>query len=107
MAAKRKPNWTEGEKLALVEGFESKKHVLKARFSSRISFNDKNNAWEEVVAAVNAVNGESYREEMEVRKKWDNLCVWGKKMMSDWKKASNKTGNYIIVNFNQSHLSRH
>ena len=93
MAAKRKPNWTEGETLALVEAFESKKHILKAKFNSRITFNEKNKAWEEVVAAVNAVNGESNREEMEVRKKWDNLCVWGKKMMSDWRKASKKTGN--------------
>ena len=70
------------------------KTILKAKFNSRIIFNEKNKAWEEVVAAVNAVNGESNREEMEVRKEWDNyLCVWGKKMMSDWRKASKKTGN--------------
>jgi len=42
--SKRKPNWTEREKVVLLEECEKRKAILKAKFSSSITSADKNRA---------------------------------------------------------------
>jgi hypothetical protein len=40
--SKRKPNWTDREKVALLEEYEKRKVILKAKFSSSITYGGKN-----------------------------------------------------------------
>ena len=53
---KRKPNWTEREQFVLLEEYEKRKVILKAKFSSSITSGDKNRAWQEIANIVNAGN---------------------------------------------------
>jgi hypothetical protein len=43
--SKRKPNWTDREKVVLLEKCEKRKAILKAKFSSSITSADKTRAW--------------------------------------------------------------
>jgi hypothetical protein len=54
--SKRKPNWTDREKVALLEEYEKRKVILKAKFSSSITSGGKNRAWKEIANIVNAGN---------------------------------------------------
>ena len=54
--SKRKPNWTDREKIVLLEEYEKRKVILKAKFSSSITYGDKNRAWQEIANIVNAGN---------------------------------------------------
>jgi SepF-like predicted cell division protein (DUF552 family) len=54
--SKRKPNWTDREKVVLLEEYEKKKVILKAKLSSTITSGDKNRAWQEIANTVNAGN---------------------------------------------------
>ena len=54
--SKRKPNWTDREKVVLLEECEKRKAILKAKFSSSITSADKNRAWQEIANTVNAGN---------------------------------------------------
>jgi hypothetical protein len=51
-----KPNWTDREKVVLLEEYEKRKVILKAKFSSSITSGDKNRAWQEIANIVNAGN---------------------------------------------------
>jgi hypothetical protein len=42
--SKRKPNWTDREKVVLLEEHEKRKVILKAKFSSSITSGGKNRA---------------------------------------------------------------
>ena len=54
--SKRKPNLTDREKVVLLEEYEKKKVILKAKLSSTITSGDKNRAWQEIANTVNAGN---------------------------------------------------
>ena len=54
--SKRKPNWTDREKVVLLEEYEKRKVILKAKFSSSITSGVKNRAWQEIASIVNAVS---------------------------------------------------
>ena len=47
--SKRKPNWTDREKVLLLEEYEKRKVILIVKFSSSITSGDKNRAWQEIV----------------------------------------------------------
>jgi hypothetical protein len=49
--SKRKPNWTDREQFVLLEEYEKRMAVLKAKFSSSITSADKNRAWHSVIAS--------------------------------------------------------
>jgi hypothetical protein len=42
--SKRKPNWTDREKVVLLEEYEKRKVILKAKFSSSITSGGRNRA---------------------------------------------------------------
>jgi hypothetical protein len=42
--SKQKPNWTDRENAVLLEEYEKRKVILKAKFSSSITSGDKNRA---------------------------------------------------------------
>jgi hypothetical protein len=79
--SKRKPNWTDREKVVLLEEYEKRKIILKAKFSSSITSGDKNRAWQEIVNIVNAGNSVK-RDIKEIQKKWDNICATAKTEVS-------------------------
>ena len=54
--SKRKPNWTDREKMILMEEYEKRKDVLRAKFSSTITSSTKNTAWDEITEAMNSQN---------------------------------------------------
>ena len=51
----RKENFSHGETLALIEAFSERKSLLQSKFKSNITLRDKNEQWDAVTAAVNAV----------------------------------------------------
>jgi hypothetical protein len=54
--SKRKPNWKDREKVVLLEEYEKRKVILKAKFTSSITYGGKNRAWQEIANIVNAGN---------------------------------------------------
>jgi len=48
MSAKRRPNFTKSEKLALVKSIRDRSHILSEKFSNQVSKELKNQAWKEV-----------------------------------------------------------
>jgi hypothetical protein len=65
---KRKPNWTDKEKVVLLEEYEKRKVILKAMLSSSITSGDKNRAWQEIANIVSA--GHSVKRDIkEIQKK--------------------------------------
>jgi hypothetical protein len=54
--SKRKPNWTDREKVVLLEEYAKRTVTLKAKFSSSVTSGGKNRAWQEIANIVNAGN---------------------------------------------------
>ena len=54
--SKRKPNWTDREKVVLSEEYAKRKVILKAKFSSSITSGGKTRPWQEIANLVNAGN---------------------------------------------------
>ena len=90
--SKRKPNWTDREKVELLEECEKRKAVLKAKFSSSITSADKNRAWQEI--AGNSVK----KDVKEIQKKWDNICGNAKTEVSLHLNLSNNSKSSYISN---------
>ena len=98
MASKRKPNWTEKEKLMLLEEYEKRKDIIRSKFSSKVSSAAKASAWEEISKAINAASSVK-RDVKEIQKKLDNICANGKTEVSTKRKLQKKTGKFTEVNF--------
>ncbi|XP_072049127.1 uncharacterized protein [Amphiura filiformis] len=91
---KRQPNWSETENNILVEQFEKYKDTLKPKRSEGVSARDKKEAWESICAAVNSSNAAALkRSAKDVRKKWENIRTWARKVVTEWKHDCNQTGN--------------
>ena len=79
----RRPAFTEGEKMALVESFSIHADTLQSPLTNTITNETKRKAWDAVTIeklflyavtnAVNAVNPAVVRTLQEVKKKWKNL----------------------------------
>jgi len=93
--SKRKPNWTDREKMILMEEYEKRKDVLRAKFSSTITSSTKNTAWDEITEAMNSQNPSVKRNMKEIQKKWDNICSSAKTEFSHKKRMQKKTGIYF------------
>ena len=76
--SKRADNFTTDEIDKLIKEAVSRKQILNATFSSTITKNVKNAAWEEIAQAVRRVQGKD-RSDDDVRKKLSALkCEGGK-----------------------------
>ena len=89
---KRKPNWTDREKVVLLEEYENRKVILKAKFSSSITSADKNRAWQEITNIINDGNL-VIKDVKEIQEKWDNICVNAKTEVSLHRRSQRQTGN--------------
>ncbi len=97
---KRQPNWSETENNILVEQFEKYKDTLKPKRSEGVSARDKKDAWENICAAVNSSNAAALkRSAKDVRKKWENIRTWARKVVTEWKHDCNQTGMFHIKRF--------
>ena len=54
--SKRKSNWTDREKVVLLEEYEKRTAILKAKFSSSITSGCKNREWQEIRNIINVEN---------------------------------------------------
>lgn len=96
----RKPNWSEEERVILLEEYRKRKNIIKSRFDPLITASKKQRMWEEITAKINS-RGLVNRSIQEVQKKYDNLAVLAKKEISNHKRESNKTGKN---NFNLNNV---
>lgn len=83
---KRGPNWSEKEKVVLVDEYRRHRNILRPKGSTTSSVVEREKAWDEICAALKIVSGPYVkRDVVDVRKKWDNLCFWAKKCIAEWK----------------------
>jgi hypothetical protein len=78
--SKRKPHWTDREKVVLLEDYEKRKVILKAKFSSSITSGDKNRAWQEISNIVNT--GNSVKRDIKEIQKNGTIYVLSQKQVS-------------------------
>ena len=52
----RKPNWSEEEKVVLLEEFNKRKNIIKSKFNPQITAAKKQQQWEETTATINSRN---------------------------------------------------
>lgn len=80
----RLPNWTEEEKNVLIQEVRRRAAVLTTPRAKGMS-HLKEKAWEEITAAVNAVQapGSQLRNAQTCRKKWENLKLYAKKAQKE------------------------
>ena len=88
---KRKPNFSVNEIAVLTENVIPNMGILQSKFSNNVTNRKKNETWEEITRAVNAV-GHASRSTQEVRDKWKNLQSVAKKEFSEFRRETKKTG---------------
>ena len=88
---KRKPNFSAQEIAIITQKFEENQVVLKSKFTNTNTNKMKQNVWEEMTVAVNAV-GTAHRSVSEVKEKWTNLQRTAKNELSKFRKEQRKTG---------------
>ncbi|XP_064622815.1 uncharacterized protein LOC135503074 [Lineus longissimus] len=88
----RKPNFSDAEKIRLIEAYDARKGLLVGKFSSNVSSRRKHDAWLEITDNVNSRNPHVVREMTELQKKWQNLTSAMKDEYREYKKALGKTG---------------
>ena len=74
----RKPNWSEEEKIVLLQEYSKRKHILKSKFDPHITAHKKLRMWEEIATNINS-RSLIKRSISEIQKKYDNLTVMSKK----------------------------
>ncbi|XP_064637868.1 uncharacterized protein LOC135494047 [Lineus longissimus] len=90
--AKRKPNFSEGEKYRLCEEYENVFNVVTGKFSANISNKKKHDAWQNITSAMNRRNPSVTRSDADYLKKWQNLCSNAKDEYRKYRKELAKTG---------------
>ena len=90
-ARKRKPNFSVTEIATITENVQKHIDILHSKLTNTVTNKRKNDLWEEITRAVNAV-GYANRSVQEVKDKWKNLHSNAKKEFSAFKRESKKTG---------------
>ncbi|KAJ8335833.1 hypothetical protein SKAU_G00391750 [Synaphobranchus kaupii] len=91
MDQRRKANFLEDELTAMVEEIEDRQHVLFGGLNSGLTNKAKQVAWECVAAAVNEV-GQQDRTVADLKKKWSDLKLQGKKRIVIHNRSIKATG---------------
>ena len=90
-ARKRKPNFSVSEISAIQENVQKNINILQTKLTNAITNKTKNELWEDITKAVNAV-GRANRSVQEVKDKWKNLHSVAKKEFATFKRETKKTG---------------
>lgn len=84
---KRKPNFTDAEKLFLVQQYELYKPILSSRLCDGVTNRHKQDIWLKITAELNARNPHVDRTTKDVKKKWENLATQARKEMIDYRQS--------------------
>ena len=88
------PNWTKAEQAVLTEECSKHAHILRAKFSNKVTQEDKNKVWKLVQEKVNALgNGRTLHQ---CYKKWQNNNSRAATEVRKFLKESKKTGKYAL-----------
>ncbi|XP_041132274.1 uncharacterized protein LOC121330072 [Polyodon spathula] len=87
---KRNPNWTEAEKVILLQEYAKRKYILTSRFNPGVTSALKQKHWEEITESVNTRNTSVKRTLQEVKKKYENVSSAAKKEYREFKRRSRK-----------------
>ncbi|XP_067044411.1 t-SNARE domain-containing protein 1-like [Acropora muricata] len=90
-ARKRKPNFSMNEIAVITENVKNHLAVIQSKLTNNITNRKKNEVWQEITDAVNAV-GTAGRTVVEVKDKWKNLHSTAKKEFATFKRETKKTG---------------
>jgi hypothetical protein len=90
----RKRNFTSNEVLTLIEEFTCRKDLLQSKFKSTITNQNKQKAWAEVTAAVNAVSPVE-RSVADVKEKWGKLASEARTQLRSRKHPPTGSGKAI------------
>ncbi|KAK8774485.1 hypothetical protein V5799_010971, partial [Amblyomma americanum] len=69
----KRPNWTEDERLRLVQEIGERIDVIRGKLGPALTLRAKRSAWTAVQQALNAGNGSHTRTLPEIKKQWSNL----------------------------------
>ena len=94
---RRKPNFSETEKILLIEEFRKREDILKGSFSQKITSRQKHSAWEEIANELNCRNPSVKRTVPEIQKKWQNLNSSAKAAAGKRRKEMRKTGKNMNI----------
>jgi len=93
LESKRRPNFSEAEKEALVDGVADNYDALVGKFSAKLSGQRKDELWKEILAKVNVVNHITLTRSLdEIKKKFQGLKKDVKAKESSNRREINKTG---------------
>ena len=90
-ARKRKPNFSVNEIAVITENVEMNLATIQSKLTNNITNKKKNEVWEDITRAVNAV-GLASRTVAEVKDKWRNLHSTAKRDFSSFRREAKKTG---------------
>ncbi|XP_062617399.1 myb-related transcription factor, partner of profilin-like [Saccostrea cucullata] len=88
---RRRPNWSEGELVALAEAVVPRAHYLKGKLSPSLTAERKQGLWEEVADEVNSV-AMVKRTVDEKKKKWADMQSLTKKKEGERRRSMKMTG---------------
>ncbi|XP_062589046.1 myb-related transcription factor, partner of profilin-like [Saccostrea cucullata] len=88
---RRRPNWSEGELVALAEAVVPRAHYLKGKLSPSLTAERKQGLWEEVADEVNSV-AMIKRTVDEMKKKWADMQSLTKKKEGERRRSMKMTG---------------
>ncbi|XP_015609107.1 myb/SANT-like DNA-binding domain-containing protein 3 [Cephus cinctus] len=89
---KRTSNFTEVEKIMLVDLINEKKHVIENKVTNSATIKEKEKCWEEITNKFNSASTFTYRDTQVLRNCWDNIKKRKRKYFADGRKEVLKTG---------------
>ncbi|XP_041836993.1 uncharacterized protein si:dkey-6e2.2 [Melanotaenia boesemani] len=96
---KRRPNWTDQESLLLAQLMQEKKEIIRGKYSTGVSIQDKRQAWEEIVQTINAAFPQVQRTVSDCNKKWENLLAKAREDIRRQKRQMNKGESLCLEQF--------
>nr|XP_020448280.1 uncharacterized protein LOC109955949 [Monopterus albus] len=96
---KRRPNWTDQESLLLAQLMQEKKDIIRGKCSTGVSVQDKRQAWEEIVQAINTAFPQIQRTVSDCNKKWENLLAKAKEEIKRQKRQACKGEGLSLEHF--------
>ena len=90
-ARNRKSNCSVNEIAIITENVKNNLAIVQSKLTNNVTNKNKNEFWEDITRAVNAV-GLSSRTVTEVKDKWKNLHSTAKKEFSSFRRESRMTG---------------
>lgn len=89
----RTKNFTEGEKILLVQLVQKRHKILENKTTNSVSIQDKDNCWEDLQNVFMSRSNGVVRSVQSLKTCWENLKKRTKKQYAEERQAIYKTGN--------------